>query len=101
MKNKRLPQGEVAEGMEADGLGATAGPAGRHSLTDRARWIPLRLNADERRLLRLLEAALSVSDCEPLAPRPIPLLLKLIPLEVCADLTRGLGLLRGPSAAIC
>eukprot|EP00208_Stichococcus_sp_RCC1054_P004237 CAMPEP_0206139960 /NCGR_PEP_ID=MMETSP1473-20131121/7831_1 /ASSEMBLY_ACC=CAM_ASM_001109 /TAXON_ID=1461547 /ORGANISM="Stichococcus sp, Strain RCC1054" /LENGTH=576 /DNA_ID=CAMNT_0053533915 /DNA_START=228 /DNA_END=1955 /DNA_ORIENTATION=+ len=55
-------EGEVAEGMEADGLGATAVTAGRHSLTERAQWIPLRLDADERRLLRLLEAALSVSE---------------------------------------
>ena len=32
------------------------------SFLERAKFIPMRLTADERRLLRLLEAALSVSE---------------------------------------
>lgn len=43
------------------GLQATAAaPAG--SFRDRCRYIPLRLQLEERRVLRLLEAALSVSE---------------------------------------
>ncbi|CAG9466202.1 unnamed protein product [Pedinophyceae sp. YPF-701] len=41
---------------------AEGGDVGAVSFAERARWIPLRLNMDERRLLRLLEGALSVSE---------------------------------------
>lgn len=62
--------------VEAEGDAVAAAAAlqgGRGSLVERARWIPLRLDAGERRLLRLLEAALSVSECAPRAPaRPGP-----------------------------
>lgn len=42
----------------AGALAASGGPSPR----ERARWVPLRLKLEERRLLRLLEAALSVSE---------------------------------------
>ena len=42
--------------------GTVANGAVARSFTDRARYIPLRLSSEERRLLRLLEAALSVSE---------------------------------------
>lgn len=35
--------------------------SGLHTFLERSRYIPLRLSADERRYLHLLEAALSVS----------------------------------------
>ena len=41
---------------------ADAGPLARPSMRERCKYIPLRLKMDERRLLRLLEAALSVSE---------------------------------------
>lgn len=60
------------EDVDDDDMGTEENAAGvamkagstRNSVAERARFIPLRLNPDERRLLRLLEAALSVSECE-------------------------------------
>lgn len=49
------------EAEEASGQVAPAVQL-RSTFTERARYIPLRLSMDERRLLRLLEAALSVSE---------------------------------------
>ena len=40
----------------------TASTSGNHSFLESAKYIPLRLSHDERRYLRLLEAALSVSE---------------------------------------
>ena len=40
----------------------TASTSGSDSFLERAKYIPLRLSHDERRYLRLLEAALSVSE---------------------------------------
>lgn len=54
--------------VDDDGDDTNAAPAPpaamqlRSAFTERARYIPLRLSMDERRLLRLLEAALSVSE---------------------------------------
>ena len=44
---------------QASTSGSSSGPG---SFESRAQFIPLRLSLDERRLLRLLEAALSVSE---------------------------------------
>lgn len=40
----------------------SAAQSGLHTFLERSRYIPLRLSADERRYLHLLEAALSVSS---------------------------------------
>ncbi|KAL4856725.1 hypothetical protein ACK3TF_002800 [Chlorella vulgaris] len=50
-------------GAAGRALASAAGAEEQHdSFRERAKFIPLRLNMDERRLLRLLEAALSVSE---------------------------------------
>jgi len=68
---KRPREAEAAEAEEADGEAMEeAEPAGPPSsvstsetdFKERAKYIPLRLNMEERRLLRLLEACLSVSE---------------------------------------
>lgn len=55
------PSAEVGED-EDDETMPIASTSGSNSFLERARYIPLRLQADERRLLRLLEAALNVSE---------------------------------------
>lgn len=53
-----LPQDNSAQSMELEnGLSANTGSA---RLAERAKYIPLRLNPDERRLLRLLEVSMIV-----------------------------------------
>ena len=49
-------------GGGAAGAAGASGGADHDSFRERAKYIPLRLNMEERRLLRLLEAALSVSE---------------------------------------
>ena len=51
--------GEEEEKDEEEPLSAVQ--SGLHTFLERSRYIPLRLSADERRYLHLLEAALSVS----------------------------------------
>ena len=55
------PSAEADE-QEDDESMPIASTSGSSSFLERARYIPLRLQADERRLLRLLEAALNVSE---------------------------------------
>lgn len=62
-------QSDDDEGDSEDASMASASPGAeaaaeqlRSSFLERAKYIPLRLSHDERRLLRLLEAALVVSD---------------------------------------
>jgi len=67
---KRARQGD--EGLDAadvelspaglEGAGGKKAAAAFGSVAERAKWIPLRLDLTERKLLRLLEAALSVSE---------------------------------------
>ncbi len=55
------PQHDGAESMELEnGLSAATGSA---RLAERAKYIPLRLNPDERRLLRLLEVGGHARRC--------------------------------------
>lgn len=49
----------MSDAEEENGAGAALRQG---SMAERARYIPLRLSQEERRLLRLLEAALSVSE---------------------------------------
>ena len=51
--------GEEEEKDEEEPLSGVQ--SGLHTFLERSRYIPLRLSADERRYLHLLEAALSVS----------------------------------------
>lgn len=55
------PGYDEADTDDADDADAAAGPRSAGFL-ERSRFIPLRLSGDERRLLHLLEAALSVSS---------------------------------------
>lgn len=48
----------------------SAAQSGLHMFLERSRYIPLRLSADERRYLHLLEAALSVSAYTDKVQRP-------------------------------
>lgn len=58
-----LEDEEDERGLEAATAASShANTSGPGSFEMRARFIPLRLTLDERRLLRLLEAALSVSE---------------------------------------
>jgi hypothetical protein len=49
------------EELKEDNEPLSAAQSGLHMFLERSRYIPLRLSADERRYLHLLEAALSVS----------------------------------------
>lgn len=50
------------EELKEDDEPLSAAQSGLHTFLERSRYIPLRLSADERRYLHLLEAALSVSS---------------------------------------
>lgn len=52
---------DASEDRDDDADADVAGPRSTASFLERSCFIPLRLSADERRLLHLLEAALSVS----------------------------------------
>lgn len=58
-----VPSGSLEdETDEEDGSQSAASTSGSDSFMERAKYIPLRLQLDERKNLRLLEAALSVSE---------------------------------------
>ena len=64
-KRPRESQGpeDMAVSQDSDAMdSAPSGSAAAESFDERARYIPLRLDLRERQLLRLLEAALSVSE---------------------------------------
>jgi hypothetical protein len=52
----------AANGAAGSNGSSEANDDSHESFRERARYIPLRLDADERRMLRLLEGALSVSE---------------------------------------
>lgn len=56
------PSSSHEETDEEDNSQPIASTSGSNSFTERAKYIPLRLQLDERKNLRLLEAALSVSE---------------------------------------
>ena len=55
-------EGGPVGGFIGPAVGPSGGGAAHDAFRERAKYIPLRLAAEERRLLRLLEAALSVSE---------------------------------------
>lgn len=55
-------QGSERDAAQPDGMADVQATPSVSDFTERARYIPLRLNQQERRLLRLLEAALAVSE---------------------------------------
>lgn len=57
-----LEDEEDERGFHATAASSHVNTSGPGSFEMRARFIPLRLTLEERRLLRLLEAALSVSE---------------------------------------
>ena len=57
------PARSLEEGSDEENASQpAASTSGSNSFTERAKYIPLRLQLDERKNLRLLEAALSVSE---------------------------------------